>query len=105
MVFALAGDSTMTKPLDNGPSCFLCSGVEASTKSGNGTSYSKKATSFVPRASCLPQLPSAFRSCTARPAVALVVIGTANIHCALVHLFLQHDEDCGKILRSQANNK
>src|SRR5579864_6348692 len=43
MVFALAGDSTMTKPFDNGSSYFLEYGFEASTNGRKATSYWAKA--------------------------------------------------------------
>src|SRR5437016_12529029 len=39
MVFALAGDSTMTKPLDNVSSTSLLSGFETSTNRQTATSY------------------------------------------------------------------
>src|ERR1700739_2524633 len=46
MVFALAGDSTMTKPFDNGTSVFLCMFFEASTNRRKATSYGIEAVSY-----------------------------------------------------------
>jgi hypothetical protein len=42
MVFALAGDSTMTKPFDKVSSISMESGFEASTNGREATSYGKK---------------------------------------------------------------
>src|SRR5215469_7590581 len=52
IVFALAGDSTMTKPFDNGSSVLVYFVFEASTNGRTATSYRQRcalrATSFQP---------------------------------------------------------
>jgi len=96
----------MTKPLDNGSSWFLWSGVEASTKSGNGTSYSKKATSFVPRASSLPQLPFAFGLRLLDQRVALFGSDpSTSLAPSSTCLSSAAKTAASRILRSRANSK
>jgi hypothetical protein len=79
IVFALPGDSTMTKPFDNGTSIFLEYGFEASTNRERGTSYGEKAVGhWLLALSSKPRQPPHFLSFPLAPTASSLRAPSAN---------------------------